>query len=638
MKTILSLFIIGILATTNVGAQQYATAGLPALLSQKASVVVRNDEKKLIIKNQGNAVVKRTYAYSILNASGDKHAAFVVNYDKLRPVSGITGTLYDANGNKLRSLKKNEVRDYSNTSEMSLVDDDRVKVHNFNHTLYPYTVAYEYEEEMKGIFYLPNWVPLFDENVSVEKSVLIVEAPADYVLRYKEFNLPTAGPQITEVKNNKTYTWELTNSPAVTNEIYTSSWFEITPCVFLAPSTYEIQKYTGTMNNWKEFGVFMNKLNLNRDQLPGNIKQTVHQLTDQLPSVKDKVAVLYKYLQQNTRYISIQLGLGGWQTLDANFVATNGYGDCKALTNYMYSLLKEAGIKSMYSLIKAGAGKNSFIPDFSSNQFNHVILCVPQQKDSIWLECTSQTVQPGYLGSFTSNRPVLIIDENGGTLSKTPKYSPEDNLQIRNIIASINEEGLLSAEIITRYQAEQQDDLYSTLKQASQDNIKQHVQSKFRIAPSYGVAKFSHTTGMNSLPFIDESIHINARSYASVSGKRMFIAPNITAVSSIKISDAGSRKFDFNLGFAFVDIDTVKITIPAGYKPESTPSSVSVKMPLATYSSSVKIESGQILFTRYYKQTTGSIKAADIAVAAQFFDKIYKADRAKIVFVKETND
>ena len=637
MKTKLTFFFIAVLIANGAHAQQYAIADLPTTLTEKAIAVVRYDEQRMVIKNEGSAFIKRKYAYTILNANGDKHASFSQNYNKLVAVGDISGSLYDASGRKLRSLKKNEIGDYSNTSEISLVDDTRIKVHNFNHTQYPYTVEYEYEEEMKGIFYLPKWIPIIDENVAVEKSTLIVETPSDYVLRYKQLNFPTAGPQIEAIKNLKTYTWGLKNAPAITDEIYTSSWTEITPTVLLAPASYEIQKYNGTMNNWKEFGNFINKLNYNRDQLPSNIKQRVHQLTDGLPSTKEKVAVLYKYLQQNTRYISIQLGIGGWQTLDANFVATYGYGDCKALTNYMYSLLKEAAIKSNYSLIKAGEGNHSFVTDFSSSQFNHVILCVPQPKDSIWLECTNQTLQPGYLSGFTSDRPVLVIDENGGTLTRTPTYSAAENLQTRNITATIGEDGLLTAKILTRYHAEQQDDLFGRLKQTSQDNIKQHVKTKFNIAPSYDVTKFSHEIGMDVLPYINESIDITARSYASVSGKRMFITPNITSVSSIKISDAATRKYDFNLSFAFTDYDTVKITIPAGYTPESMPSAVSVKMPLAEYRSAVKVEASQIIYTRYYKQTTGSIKAADINVAAQFFDKIYKADRARIVFVKESN-
>jgi hypothetical protein len=80
-------------------------------------------------------------------------------------------------------------------------------------------------------------------------------------------------------------------------------------------------------------------------------------------------------MQMNTRYISIQLGIGGLQPFDAAFVAKNAYGDCKALSNYMYSLLKEINIKSCYTQIKAGAGEYFFMPDFSTDQFDHIILC-----------------------------------------------------------------------------------------------------------------------------------------------------------------------------------------------------------------------------------------------------------------------
>jgi hypothetical protein len=621
---------------TSVVLAQYDTKLIAPVLIQNANVIVRLEEKNIIIKNESAAIIKHKYVYTILNTGGDDYALFQKSYDKLTKIQSISGDLFDEAGNKIKSVKKNEIKDYSNTSESNLADDDRVKMHNFNHRIYPYTVAYESTQELNGIFQLPAWAPVFDEKIAIEKSMITVEAPEDYKLRYKSYNY-TTDPVITSLKNAKEYKWTLSDFNAIAEESYSPSWYEITPAVFLAPSSFEMQQYKGTMNNWKEFGLFFYKLNSGRDILPENIKITVHQLTDKLPDNKEKINTLYKYLQKNTRYISIQFGIGGWQTLNAQFVAGNGYGDCKALTNYMYALLKEAGIKSYYTLVKSGDGVHSFIKDFSSNQFNHIILCVPQNKDSIWLECTSQSLQPGYLSSFTSNRPVLLIDENGGVLTNTPQYNADDNLQVRKINAIIDAEGMLNAEVLTSYRGEQQDDLHGILTSYSKEKIREYVNTKFDL-PTYQINKYNHIESFARLPLITEEVSIIAKDYATVSGKRVFINPNILSVSKFKIRNAATRKFDFEMNFAFTDYDTVHISIPAGYKPESVPSDIIINMPFGQYKSSVKLETGKIIYTRYYRQVSVKLPASEAKTLADFFEKIYKSDHSRIVFIKENTN
>jgi hypothetical protein len=73
--------------------------------------------------------------------------------------------------------------------------------------------------------------------------------------------------------------------------------------------------------------------------------------------------------------------------------------------------------------------RNQVDPDFPENGFNHVILCVPDQKDSVWLECTSSSNEFNELGTFTENRYALLITDEGGALVPTPKsYSSSNTL------------------------------------------------------------------------------------------------------------------------------------------------------------------------------------------------------------------
>src|SRR5690606_36041786 len=105
-------------------------------------------------------------------------------------------------------------------------------------------------------------------------------------------------------------------------------------------------------------------------------------------------------------------------------VAVNNYGDCKALSNYMKALLKEAQIPSQLVIVKAGKNKDLWA-DFSAiGQANHMILCVPMVKDTVWLECTSQRNPYNYLGSFTGDRNVILVSDEGGKVVKTPKLNP----------------------------------------------------------------------------------------------------------------------------------------------------------------------------------------------------------------------
>lgn len=628
-KTLVLCFIIFSFSPALIA--QYSIADIPPSLKNGADMVVRDAEMAIDIKSKNNVEIKRKFVYSILNSSADEYASFIAHYDKINKVHGIEGNLYDAGGIKIRSIKKGEIKDYSATSETNLADDDRVKYHSFNHKIYPYTIEYEITTQIDGLFHLPTWFPVVGDKVAVESSKLRVVAAPDYEVRYKALNL-NQGPAITDVKKNKEYSWAVNNYPAFISEPLSPHWIDIFPTVLLAPSGFEMQRFEGQMNNWKNFGLFMSQLNSGRDLLPANIKQQVQQLTTGLSTKKERVDAIYRFLQKNTRYISIQLGIGGWQTLDANFVGTYGYGDCKALTNYMHAMLKEAGITSYPALIRGGRNEMAVVKDFSSNQFNHVILCVPD-KDSIWLECTSQTEAPGYLGSFTGDRMALLITPEGGVLVQTPGYDHSDNLRIRNIVGSINAEGELRGNTNTKYYAIQQDKLSSVLTGYSKEQIDEYMRTKFNL--TYNIENYSHKKLNSSLPGIEENLGFISTHYASVSGKRIFVNPNILSVSSFKLKDITNRKYDFDMDDPFTNIDTVKINIPAGFKPESVPADVTIQLPNATFKSSIKINNQEILYTRHYTQTRAKIPASNAKELGDFFDKVYKADHSRIVFVKE---
>jgi hypothetical protein len=615
-------------------AQDYNVSLIPDSLKKNADAIARIEERVYEIKSPGKAVEHEHHVFTILNEMGNKIARYKSEYDKFTSISSISCKLYNEKGKMLKHVKKNDMEDVSGTGDESLMTDTRYKINDFYCRNYPYTVDCEEEDEINGMLYIGNWQPQGRTEFSVQLNRYIIITPKNYNLRYKAVNC-SIEPVITETADKKIYTWQIQNLPARTDEPLSSYSSRLGPFVMIAPSEFEAEGYKGDMTTWAGYGSFMYNLLKGRDILPDAIKAKVHELTDKLKTSKEKITVLYDYLQKNTRYISIQLGIGGLQPFDATYVANKRYGDCKALSNFMVALLKEAGIRGNSVIIKSGEYSTHIDASFPCDQFDHVISCVPLQNDTVWLECTSETLPAGYLSGFTANRYALLVDETGGKLVHTPKYTIHDNVQARKISAVINDDGNLNARVNTRYKAMEQDDLEQIINGLSKERLMEYLKKEIDL-PTYDISKFEYNQEKNiTPPAIDESIELTASSYAQVSGRRIFVAPNIMTRSYRKLKPDEERKYDIELNAEFQEIDTVEIKIPAGYQPEALATDKLIQTKFGKYFSTVKIMPDKILYYRTHEQYSGNFPAKDYNDLVNFYEAIFKADRSKIVLVKK---
>ncbi|NCI50675.1 DUF3857 domain-containing protein [Sediminibacterium roseum] len=615
------------------GAQNYAVALIPDSLIKDANAVKRMEEIRVTMKSLDKVIVKRHYAITILNEKGDRYAQYQNNYSSLEGLSDITGSLYDASGKKIQSVKRKDIMDVPVSDGASLMNDDRIKAHNFYHRQYPYTIEYEDEQQARGSFFLQNWHPVQSTSYAVEQSRYIVEIPANYTLRIQQKNSP-GDPVTVKTPALTSYTWELKNYKAVQSEIYGPPISKIVPYVNIGASDFSFGGYTGNMNTWLDFGKFNTTLAKGRDVLPDNVKKDVHALVDGVADKNEKIVRLYNYMQGNTRYIGIQLGIGGWQPFDAKYVATNKYGDCKALSNYMVSLLKEAGIKANTVLIYAGEGVRELQEDFPLSSFNHMIACVPGEKDTTWLECTSQTQSAGFMGSFTGGRKALLIDEDGGHVVSTPTYTAEDNLQMRSINAVIDGAGNLVVDVNTRFTGEQQELQHQLIHDANAEQREKYLNSVLGL-PTYKVDKSEYKEIKGRLPVIDEYLRISSPNFATVSGKRLFVEPNLFNKSTRRLPAEEKRKYPIEFRSAYKDVDTINISMPEGYAIESLPKDVEIANSFGHYSMCYKVAGNKIEVIRVHSINNATLAADAYPELVKYYDAIYKADRNRIVFVKQ---
>ncbi|MCX6209391.1 MAG: hypothetical protein NTZ59_07750, partial [Bacteroidetes bacterium] len=309
------------------------------------------------------------------------------------------------------------------------------------------------------------------------------------------------------------------------------------------------------------------------------------------------------------------------------------YGDCKALSNFMISLLKELNIKANPVLIKSGRGvTKGLIDDFPSNCFNHMISCVPMENDTIWLECTSQTTSAGYMGLFTGNRTALMITDDGGVVVHTPKFVANENKVVRNINAAIDETGTLKLNAISKLTGTEQEDEHSLLNDFNEEQRIKYLNKVYDL-PTYSIDKIEYKETKAKVPVIDETLAITAPSYANITGKRMFVVPNLLT-KEMKLDNTKPRVFDIVYRRAYKNIDSIEITIPNGYTLEMMPKNINTTNKFGVYKIEYSFSNNTIKVVRYYEQNVNRFPASDYPSLVDFYEQMAKADRAKIVFVK----
>lgn len=607
----------------------YDVDKIPASLRKDADAVIRNYTTRFEIDDESSAEEKVTFVVTIFDQDGQDYGRLALPYDKFIDIDDLDGKILDSKGEDIRDLDDDDVKDYSDISSYSLYEDFRIKVAQLYYDKYPYTIEYTYKISYDGYLNWPTWYSRHSLD-PVQLSRFEVKVPDNYNLRYwcnKELVVPRISI------DGDLYTWEATNLKPLSYDAAGEDIENIATVVRIAPSNFDIDGYEGNMDTWKSFGLWYNKLCKGKYKLPDGAIKNVKSIISPGDNSKQKVLKLYKYLQSHTRYVSVELGIGDWQPFDATYVYDHGYGDCKALSNYMISLLKEEGITAYPVLIHAGDNIHPVVDNFPSNQFNHVIVYVPLKNDSLWLECTSQTELPGEVDWDIENRKGLMITPHGGVLVKVPKSMPEQNTQIKNVKVALSENGATVTGII-KWSGNQRVSARSIMHETPEKQRK-WIWGSFE-TPDTKLKHYSFKSRNDSNGQINLNINISLPNYVSLSGRRIFFNPDLMDRRTSVPEDVKKRLSPVRFSYPYLDVDSVTYNIPSGYKIEAFPDNVDLSSSFGSFERKLMpIGSKKILYVRSLQIRKYSIPAKNYEEYRKFFSNIVEADRAQVVLVKK---
>lgn len=633
MKHPFSFLLIVLCLLPAISRADYPVSDIPDTLLKNAGAVIRDELVDIHVGSMNEKEVFERRVITVLNESGDYLNSFQEYYDPGSKISIKKCEVYDKNGQIIKSYRKSDFNDYAAVSGISLHEDNRVIVLEPVINTYPYTICYEFTREAKNFMSFQTWFPVRSDEVSVQNSLYRISSPSDLPVRFHEMNLST-GVRVKAEDDRVVREWSLSNFPAVKDAPFEPPAWHFLPHLRIVPENFEFDKYAGSFADWQSFGKWVYDLTRDRDQIPLDLQLKMISLVEGAKDDREKVERIYRYLQETTRYVSIQLGIGGFQPFSAEYVYKNGYGDCKALTNYMKAMLTSVGIESVYTLVRAGKNAMEIVTDFPSQQFNHVILCVPLAEDTLWLECTSQTNPFGYLGYFTEDRTVLFIHENGGVLGRTPRLPASRNCEIRVARVDVDPDRLsVDAFVQSRYTGLQYSNYASLLYEGREDQdriLKKNLDLTGLRLHDFSISDTLCVEGPELLLDLD----ISLSNYLTRSGDRIFIPLKLLDRRNYIPRNKDERTREVYMSLSYEDCDTMIYRIPDDYIVEYIPEAVSVSYDFGHYSVSAELTGNEIVYIRKMGIYKGYYPPQEFDKLVEFYKVISKSEGMKAVVRK----
>lgn len=634
IKQLLSLSLFGLLSLFLYSQDRALLSAItiPNELKANANAIIRLEDFHVDIESQDEMKITYSSIVTVLNEKGNSSVKAFIGYDKYKKIKKIEGIIFDEFGQEIKKLRKKDFIDHSAVDGSTLYSDSRFLFMPYTPISYPYTVMFSYEFETSNTLALFPWSPINDYFVSIEESKYSIADKANLGLRFKEKNFNNFN--IESKNESDLLNYSIKNVPAFKPEDLSPDFESFAPKVMVGTERFHYYGVNGQAKDWKQFGDWMqNELLAGRNEITNETKQKILEMTSGIEDPLERAKIVYQFVQNNTRYISVQVGIGGVQPIDALEVDQLKYGDCKGLTNYTKSLLDVAKVKSYYTIVEAGNNIVDFDDDFASlEQGNHIILGIPNNKNIVWLDCTSQIHPFGFIGNFTDNRKVFTLKPEGSEILKTTPYLDNENYQLMNASIKLNSDASIEAQLVIKSMGIQYDSRFP-IERESEDNILKYYKNHWSYVNNLNIVSKKHINDKEKIEFI-EDLNLRARDYASINAERLIFMPNVFNRNTYVPIRYRDRKLPFVIQRGYFDNDVFTFQIPKGYVVESIPENFEIKNKFGEYSIENSIDDTNIIFKRKLLMKKGNYTKSEYDLYRNFRKDIAKHDTSIIVLKK----
>lgn len=615
-------------------------APLPAHDEKTDAVLLYSETNVNVVSADKIKTVVRK-AYKVLRPNGREYGNVVVFLNSNRKITSLHGWCIPSQGKDYEVKDKDAAEASVPKIEGSdLISDVKVKLLHIPAPDPGNIVGYEYEVEEHPLVLQDIWD--FQEENPVREAHYSLQLPSGWEYKSSFLNYEEAKP--TQAGANQ-WQWTLNLVKGIRKE---DDMPPLTGVVgqmlvsFFPPGGAAINGFS----NWEQMGKWYGNLTSGRRDASSEIKQKVAELTSSSPTQLDKMRAIARFMQQDIRYVAIELGIGGWQPHSASEVFSHRYGDCKDKATLMSAMLSAIDVESYYVVINSERG--SITAETPAHRgFDHAIIAIklpdglhdasliatmkhPKLGELLLFDPTNELTPFGQIGGYLQANYGLLVTPSGGELIELPKQPANMNSITRTAKLTLDPTGKLQGTVEETRVGDRAWSQRQALRTVTSnvdrikpiENLLAGSLSNFRITKAT-ILNLTH----NDQPFgFDYSFE--AENYAKNAGDLLLVRPRVIGSKTRGILETKeARQFPIEFEGPVEDTDNFEITLPAGYQVDELPPPVDADFGFASYHSKSEVKGNVIDYTRTFEVKELSVPVSKADELKKFYRIIASDER-----------